>query len=177
MALSSANGLRRGQLKGALIQKNRRLEKLAMYNKNGVEHFEAISDKEFFVAGLALYLGEGSKKDRRIMFANTNPRIIKFMICWFSKFFDITKDDFNLTVMINEIHRKRDRVIKKFWSDYLNFPIQQFRNTIFTKSLQKKVYENYDSYYGTFRLRILKSTNLSYKIGGLNEGLIRSVVK
>ena len=60
------NGLRLGQINGALVQKNRRIEKINFYEKEGREKFKDFSREEFFTAGVALYLGEGSKRDRRI---------------------------------------------------------------------------------------------------------------
>src|SRR3989344_6170938 len=125
------NGLRLGQINGALVQKNRRIEKINFYEKEGREKFKDFSREEFFTAGVALYLGEGSKRDRRIEFVNTDPQMIKFMIRWFVELFGVKKEDFVFSVVVNTLHRKRATVIKKFWRDYLDVGHEQFRKMIF----------------------------------------------
>ena len=94
------------------------------------------------------------------------------MIRWFVELFGVKKEDFVFSVVVNTLHRKRATVIKKFWRDYLDVGHEQFRKMIFVKSKQRKVYENYDNYFGTIRFRILKSTDLCYKILGLIKGLL-----
>lgn len=168
------NGLRLGQINGALAQKNRRIEKTKFYEREGLERFKNLSKEEFFTAGVALYLGEGAKKNRRIEFTNTDPQMIKFMIKWFVELFGVKKENFILSVVINTLHEKREAVVKNFWMDYLNVGPEQFRKMIFVKSKQKKVYENYNNYFGTLRFRILKSTDLCYKMLGFIKGLLDS---
>lgn len=175
LLIDKIENIRRGQLNGALVQKNKRLKKVSFYEQQGIKKLNKLSDKEFFMAGLALYLGEGAKKSRRVELVNSDPKIIKFMIQWFVYNFGVDRSNFTLSVLINQIHRKREVVVRKFWSSYLDFPLSQFRQTIFVKSKQNKIYENYDNYYGTLRLSILKSSDLLYKILGLIKGLLQYV--
>ena len=173
LLLRKEGGVRRGQLNGALVQKNKRLATIKQYQKEGKIFFEKFSDKEFFSSGLALYLAEGTKS-RQVEFTNSDPKVIKFIIGWFFKFFDISKDRIAPIVFINESHRNRESLVKSFWSNYLNIPVSQFRKTMFLKSVRKKLYENHNQYFGTLKLRILKSANLSYKISGLIDALLDS---
>jgi len=166
-------GIKRGQIISSLIKKRERMARIDRYKKIAEEEIPYLSPKEFFIAGLALYLGEGSKKERRIAFFNSNPEIINFMVRWIRRFLRVPKDRFIFSVLINQIHRKRERKVVNFWSKYLKIPSGQFRKTIFVKAKQNKVYENYNNYYGTLKMRILKSTDLSYKIMGLIERLVR----
>ena len=48
-----------------------------------------LSDREFLVAGAALYAGEGAKGDGDVKMANTNPHIIAFFCAWLRRFYDI----------------------------------------------------------------------------------------
>lgn len=168
------NAIRAGQINGSFIQKQKRLNKVLEYEKQGAKDLSLLSKKEYFIAGLALYLGEGAKKTRIIDFTNSDPKIIKFMMRWFVTFFGVRKKDFVCSVLINKIHKYRDIKVKNFWSAYLKIPFTQLRKTIFVKSRQKKIYENHDSYFGTLRLRILKSTDLSYKMLGLLKAMLEA---
>jgi hypothetical protein len=48
-----------------------------------------LSEREFLVAGVALYAGEGSKTDGDVRFANSDPRMIVFFCSWLRRFFEI----------------------------------------------------------------------------------------
>ena len=59
----------------------------------------------------------------------------------------------------------------KFWANLLQLSLLQFRKPYFIKTVQKKVYENYDSYYGVMHLQVKCGTNLRYRVLGLIEGI------
>lgn len=165
-------GLRKAQLIGSQVLKNRRLNKIEEYHKEGLRRFNKLTEQEFYTAGLALYLAEGSKKDRRIMFTNSDPKIIKFMLKWFRKFYGIKKVQTVFSVSINITHHEREVVVRGFWSKYLDVPLSQFRKTKLVKTRHKKIYENHNNYYGTLTFSVLKSSDLCYKILGQMDGLL-----
>lgn len=165
-------GLKKAQLKGALVQKTRRLARIEECVREGYKKFENFTLDQFFVAGLALYLAEG-RKTQRVVFTNSDPRIIKFMLKWFKEFFKISSDQISFYVYINEIHRNREKIVVDYWSNYLKVPLSNFKRVTFIKSVQKKVYENHDSHYGTLHFEVLKSSDLLYRIKGLIEGLLQ----
>lgn len=170
---SKENGLKRGQLMGAEMQKNKRLEKISKYKQEGISQLSDLTSRESFVGGLALYLAEGSKSSG-VIFTNADPLIIKFMMNWFVENFQISKQNFTFYLIINEIHKPREQIIQNYWINYLNISNSQFRKTSFVRSKQKKIYDNYDNYYGTIHFKILKSTDLLYKIKGLIDGLFEA---
>ena len=165
-------GLRKGQLKGALVQKMRRLARIEGYAQEGYKKFENFTSDQFFVAGLALYLAEG-RKTQRVVFTNSDPRVIKFMLKWFKEFFKISSDRISFYVYINEIHKYREKIVVDYWSDYLKVSLPHFKRVTFIKSIQKKVYENHNTHYGTLHCEVLKSKDLLYRIWGLIEGLLQ----
>jgi len=168
------NGLRLGQVNGALVQKNKRIKIIKQYQEDGLKEFKQVSDREYLVFGLALYLAEGAKKSRRIEFVNSDPQLIRFMRHWFVKFFSVPREHFSYRFTINETHRARVDVVTKFWSEYLNIPQSEFKKPVFVKAKHKKIYANHDNYFGTFRLSVLKGSSILYRILGLIEGLLAS---
>ena len=147
-------GTAAGRLKGAWMQKQKRLETMKKMEKEGIGRFKHLSDKEFFVGGIALYWAEGSKKTRKLEICNSDPKMIKFMINWFRKYFGIETNRFSVRIGINEIHEHREKIVKKYWSDYLEIPSSQFRRTSYKKAKSHKIYKNYDNYFGTLILAI-----------------------
>ena len=76
-----------------------------------------------------------------------------------------------ITIQINSIHKPRIKKIIKYWSDNLEIPLSQFAKPYYVYVKPKKVYQNYDTYYGIVRLRILRSSLIQYKMLGLIEAL------
>src|SRR5258706_2756189 len=64
-----------GRVKGALIQKQRRLAIIENCNSEGVKEVAKLSEREFLMAGLALYWAEGSKKNGKLSFCNSDPNL------------------------------------------------------------------------------------------------------
>lgn len=137
------------------------------YHRKDVSEIKALTHKE---TGLALYWEEGSKSFK-LSFSNSEPSMIKFMFLWFKKIMRIKKQEFMPRIFINSIHEPRINKVIKFWSNFLKLPVKQFGNPVFLNIKSKKVYENYDTYYGVMSLRIKKGTYLKYKILGLIEAI------
>lgn len=171
LRLSSLVGAERGRLKSALLQKERWNSQQLEHRNFGKEIIGSLSDREILIAGLALYWGEGSKKDRKVQFCNSDPQMIKFLLVWLKRSFAIDLHEVRCWVGVNEIHREREQVIKEFWSKMVGIPLSQFRNTSFKKVQNKKVYDNFDNHYGTLSVVVMQPARFYGKILGLIEGL------
>lgn len=164
-------GAERGRLKSAFLQKEKRLKLIKSSNEYGITRLQNITKREFLIAGLALYWGEGSKKSREVEFCNSDPKIISFMIKWLELCFKIKKEELRCRVGINEQHKSRNESVQKFWSYSTGIPLSQFTKTSFKKTVNKKVYDNFNEHYGTLSVSVLKPAKYFYKILGLIEGL------
>ncbi len=167
----SLDGAERGRLKSALMQKNRWIKKLEAHKQAGIKTIGDLDKREFFIAGLALYWAEGSKKSRSVEFCNSDPKMIVFLIRWLTECFSIGKEELRCNVGINEIHRKREKIINEYWSNITGIPLSQFRKIMYKKVINKKIYENYDNYFGTLAVRVMQPSRFYAKILGLIEGL------
>lgn len=161
-----------GRLKGAEIQKRRRLEKISNYQQEGFKRIGKVTSRDTLLFGLGLYLGEGNKSGNHFQFVNADPEVIQAIIQWL-KIFGVTDKDFYCNIIINEIHRYRAHEVEKKWKRITGFSSTQFKKTVFIKSANKKVYENNDVHLGTLILRVYKSSDLLYKVTGLIHGLLR----
>jgi hypothetical protein len=89
----------------------------------GRDRVGRLSEREFLVAGVALYAGEGSKGDGSIIFANSDPRMVAFC-SWLRHFFRI--DESRLRVRI-DLHQGLDlAAATAFWSEVTGVPESQF---------------------------------------------------
>lgn len=160
-----------GRLKGANILKERRLALIEKCKENGKLRLSYLNREQFFVAGLALYWAEGYKTGRGVIFCNSDPDMMRFMINWFFIFFGLTYNDFKFRVDINEIHREREEIVKNYWIKTLSIPKSRFQKTSFKKVVNKKVYENFNEHYGTLRFELLRPTRVIYNLLGYIHGL------
>lgn len=170
-------GAELGRLRGSLKQKETRLKIINQNKKLGIKTIKKLSNRELLITGTALYWAEGSKKSQSIDFCNSDPQLINFMIRWLKECFNVETKDLALHVGINEIHRNRDNIVKKYWSGITKIPLDQFRKTSFKKTNNKKIYKNFNDHYGTLVVKVLKPSRFYYKIMGFIEGLSQAGMK
>jgi|SRR3989338_4029134 len=160
-----------GRLKGANFQRMKRVNAIKIAVQEA-KKLNKLTEGEFFIGGLALYLAEGTKTYGTVQFTNSNKMIIKFMIKWFRRFYNINNMDIKFSIHINAIHKNREKEIVSFWRRYLRAKPENFTNIRYVKTRPAKKYENHAAYYGTMDFRIKKSTNLLYKLNALTDRLL-----
>jgi transcriptional regulator with XRE-family HTH domain len=168
---SSIKGAELGRLRSAFLQKEKRLRLITENKRLGIKSLKNLTKREFLVSGLGIYWGEGSKKSNEFSFCNSDPEMVKFFIHWLKICFRINTKDLICSIGINESHRKREQIVKKYWLKTLRVKENQFTKTSFKKTKNKKVYENFNSHYGTIRIRVRKPGLLYNKVIGFIEGL------
>lgn len=143
--------------------------------KEGINQIGKLTKREIFLIGIALYWGEGFKKDHQVGFANTDPNMLLFFICWLETCFNIQINDLIIRVTLNIHHKEKINNIILYWSKQLSIPINQFSKPYFQNTIQKKKYESDDAYHGVLRIKVRKSVNLLRKIYGFIEGISLNV--
>ena len=90
----------------------------------GRRRIGALSEKELLVAGAALYAGEGAKRDGRVGFANSDPRMIAFFCAWMRRFF--VEDELRWRLRLY-LHEGLDiDAANQFWTQVTGIPCEQF---------------------------------------------------
>jgi len=113
---------RRDYQQGKLAR--RRREEIARLLDEGRARIAQLSEREFLIAGTALYAGEGSKTDGTVAFANSDPRMILFFVTWLRRFFDL--DESRLRVRLY-LHEGLDlEAANVFWSELTGIPTSRF---------------------------------------------------
>ncbi len=154
-----------GRQKGADANRNKRLQALSDAEVNAKNDIGKISNKDLFFIGLGIYWGEGVKsRTGQAAVVNSDSRIIKISKLWFTNCLSVPDTDFRPYLYISYSHKDRENELMTYWSNVLNLPISQFKSPIYIHQKTKQLYENHDAYYGVLALRVLKSTNLKYKI-------------
>lgn len=123
----------------------------------------------FLLFGTALYWAEGSKTSGNFEMTNSDPLLVVFVVKWIESVFSIPPQ--KLTARLNIYPQQNDEDLRKFWSELSGIPVANF-----TKSYIKPVSKGYkknNSYYGTIKVVIPKSTDLKHRVRGWTLGVLR----
>ncbi|PJA55364.1 hypothetical protein CO165_03955 [Candidatus Roizmanbacteria bacterium CG_4_9_14_3_um_filter_33_18] len=149
--------------------------KLLNLKNEGINSIGRLTKREIFLIGIALYWGEGFKKDSLAGLATLDKNIAKFFIFWLSESFGIVVKDLLLRVTANISYKSKIKELEKYWSKELKIPVNQFSKPFFQNTKWKKEYENKNDYHGVLRIRVRRSIDLLRKIFGYIEGISLSV--
>ena len=164
-----------GRLKFSEKIRKRRIKEAMELRKEGLKEIGKLSKRDFFIAGVAIYWCEGytSSSSEKVNFTNSDPKMLLFMLEWFKKICNVENKRFSVQITINQIHRPRIAQIEEYWSKLLGIPKPQFTKTVLIKTKPKKIYRNFENYYGTVKINVKQPTKLRRKIEGWIEGLSR----
>lgn len=119
-------------------RRKKREKRLKQFYREQKKLIFPLTKRERFIAGLFLYLGEGSKSQPTILsVSNTDPSIIKFFIHWLIKNLSIPKEKIKI-----QLHLYNDMDIGKevqFWSKILDIPHNQFAKPYIKKNSSKMI--------------------------------------
>lgn len=101
----------------------RKADEIERLLAEGRDRIGELTEKEFLVAGAALYAGEGFKRDGVVGMANTDPRVITFFVAWLRQFFAIDEARLRLRLYL---HADLDvEAASAFWSQVTAIPRAQ----------------------------------------------------
>ncbi len=164
--------LQEGRVRFQKLKKDERTSLTNSMFMQGIGKVGQLSDRDLFIAGVALYWGEGfkNKHESRLGFCNSDPAMVKFYLNWLKKCLGVHTQDIVARVTINKIHEKRTREIEIFWSQQLQIPLNQFTKPFYQKSVWQRQYHD-NNYYGVIRIHVVNSINYLLEMRGWIEGL------
>ncbi|MFI6935675.1 hypothetical protein [Streptomyces sp. NPDC050287] len=129
----------------------------------------SLTDRELFVAGVALYWAEGSKSkpyDRRerAVFVNSDPGVIQTYLAWL----DLLGVDRNRLRFRVLIHESADiDAAHRHWADLASIDVSTFARPTIKKHNPKTVRKNTgDDYHGCLVITVARSADLYIRIEG-----------
>lgn len=101
-----------------------------------IDDIGEINERDLFMLGLGLYIGEGSKSHDIIRVINANPAVINLLIKWFEVICGLKKENFSVGLHIYPDNNKKECL--SFWSKYTKIPISQFGKVRVDKRKKKE---------------------------------------
>ncbi|MEU7107857.1 hypothetical protein ABZ951_22845 [Streptomyces sp. NPDC046215] len=137
-----------------------------------------ISDRELFIAGVALYWAEGtkSKPHRRselVTFVNSDPDMISLYLAWL-RLLGVENSRLRFHVLI---HESADvAAAEHFWAEHVGIGIGSFGKTTLKRHNPKTVRKNVgENYRGCLTVRVLQGADLYRRIEGWWYGIVLGV--
>ena len=119
--------------------------------KNVSNNLKDFSEREFYIAGLFLYWGEGGKtKESEISMSNTDPAVLKFFLKWI-EILGSNKSRVKVRIQIYKDMDPEKEIM--FWSKELGLKKIQFRKTYIKDSNRLLNYKHQFS-HGTCNLHL-----------------------
>lgn len=165
-------GAKLGRIRGSKAQQASRIKRTQKLIASGMKDVGVLTKRDRFVVGVGLYLGDGYKKDLGVVFSNSNPAIIKFMMQWFREFLGISNSKFVGQIWIHDNLSEPDA--RRFWSKLTNIPDNQLQKSYISKNkttsnkIRKNIHKN-----GVFAIKI-HSREKQRKIIGWMSGVLGS---
>lgn len=139
--------------------------------QEGVRMTKTIRSARFF-SGLMLYWAEGDKTIHCAI-ANSDERIIRFMMLWFKDFYDIKPESISINLHLHS--GQNEKKMKEYWSSLTGVPAQNFMKS-FVKP-EGSGYRKNILYNGTVKLYPRgNSTYLLFKILGSIAGYLEETI-
>lgn len=160
-----------GQKKGSLVAADNKREARILRTQTIFQQAKRelgdLSKRDRFIAGLMLYAGEGEKTDGKGGFANSDPKMISFMMKWFREFCDLPISKFRGAIWLHEDRSEKEA--KRFWSELTHIPEAQFHKTYIAKNKvdSKKIRKNIHE-HGIFAIRFSDTAKQRRIIGWIS---------
>jgi len=136
-----------------------------------------LSDRDLFMAGVALYWAEGTKDksyDRRetVIFVNSDPDVIQLYLAWLN-LLGVEHERLAYRVMI---HITADvEGANCYWADLVGVDVSTFQRTTIKKHNPKTVRKNVgENYRGCLVIRVSQAAELYRQIEGWWKGMADS---
>ena len=110
---------------GSRIFIERRKKEIEEIKALSKQEIKKLNPHELKIVGAMIYWAEGSKsRGIGVEITNSDPELIKFMICWLDKVYKIPLH--KLKACLNIHANQDDMKMKKYWSKMTRIPLNQF---------------------------------------------------
>ncbi len=161
-----AKGSYIGNLKGSKVNQKKRAIEIDRIKKVAKSEVPLLLKEKFWIAGLMLYWAEG-RKSGKVGISNSDPNIIEFVMEWLRRYCSVENPKFRPHLNLHSGQNETE--IKKFWSNVIKLPEEQFGKSYIKK--EGTGHRKNILYKGTLRVDIC-NLDLLYKILGWIEGII-----
>ena len=171
---------RAAQRRGALARHKERLRKTKVIHVEEEERVGALTEREEWLIGTALYWAEGAKerpwstRSPRVDFSNMDADMVVFFCRWLLRHAGVERERLIVSVYLHKTHAARAGKVIAWWNKKLvPFDIRvkhlYFKRHAKAKTVRKRTAD--DVYFGTLRITVRASCHLQRRIQGWIYGI------
>ncbi|HEY4511396.1 MAG TPA: hypothetical protein VJH55_00985 [Candidatus Paceibacterota bacterium] len=168
--------MKKARIASGLAKSKIRLESVSEAKKQAKAEIGQLSERDLFMLGIGLYLGEGSKNNNQIRIINSDPKIIRLAIRWFREVCRLKNENFRIRIHIYPDCSPNE--CRKFWSKETGISESSFYECYTDRRVNKKIVSG-KLPYGTAHLTVKSNGKkefgvfLSRKIMGWIEEVLK----
>jgi transcriptional regulator with XRE-family HTH domain len=128
--------IKNGPAKSAERRRKQKKDNIRTLHKAASEELGMISQRDLWMMGIGLYIGEGSKKFEEVRIVNSNSQVIRLMVIWLTQVCKVPKRNLQL-----RLYAYPDTDIKKaikFWLHITGLPSESFAKVQIDERKNKK---------------------------------------
>jgi hypothetical protein len=151
-----------GPIIAAQRRHNEKVKEIQRVRALGKHEIGSLSNRDLWLLGLGLYIGEGYKSTEQIKIVNADPAVIKLAVKWFKEICRISDD--NITIAIHLYPDNNIEECKEFWKHITGLSYKNFRKTQIDRRIGKSVLKNRKLPYGTAHITIRSNGNPEFGV-------------
>jgi hypothetical protein len=152
---------------GRDTQRGRRAE-ITHIRSRATAEASRLADDPFWVAGVVLYWGEGSKASNRVELSNADPRAILLFMGWVRRYLDPGAE---FVPKLNLHGNHDDLAARRWWAEVLGIDVATFYKTY--RKPDGTGHRKNTIPFGVVRVTVRRSTDDLHRVLGWIDGLAR----
>ncbi len=138
--------------KMAATKSKQRVDSIKEIRQTAYKELGKLSQRDLWMLGIGLYLGEGMKSRESIRIINSDPKIINIAIKWFTKVCNLGLENIRIAIHIYPDNNVDETI--DYWSKITGLPKNQFGKTQIDRRSNKSGKKKGLLPYGTAHLTI-----------------------
>jgi hypothetical protein len=151
----------KARAKSGASKASTKLKSIADARKKALNDISSLSERDIFMLGIGLYIGEGSKTQSIVRVVNSDVRVINLFIRWLSSF-DYPKE--NLSIRIHLYPDSNITEAESYWSLKTGLHPIQFQKACIDRRSQKNRKRSGSHLYGTAHVTVRSLGDIKFGV-------------
>lgn len=144
--------IKRGPMISGMKKHSEKMKRVGAAKAIGYRDVGEMSDRDLFMLGIGLYLGEGSKSIEAIRIANSDAAVIVIAMAWLMDCCGVPVG--NLSARLHLYPDNNEADAKKYWSQITGLPLSSFQKSSIDKRENKLTARRRTLPHGTIHLSV-----------------------
>ena len=159
---------------------NKRVQEIEMLKEQGIKELGILSERDLWLVGIGLYIGEGAKTTESIRVSNSDPAVIRLAVKWLKEVFKLSNENFVVRLHIYpDTNFKESRI---YWQKVTGLSKKNFYRPSIDKRIDKQKSRSGKIPYGTAHVTVVsngdkeKGVRAFRKMNGWITGVMSQIV-